>query len=72
MTKTYSYAQAKQSFDLVLREAFDEGKVKIRKDDQIFVIMPESKNISPFDVEGVDIDITVEDIISYIHESRKY
>lgn len=71
MTKTYSYAKAKQSFDVVLKKAFHDGKVKIRKDDQLFIIMPESKNVSPLDVEGVDMHVTVKDIISCIHESRR-
>jgi hypothetical protein len=57
MTKVYTYAKAKQSFDSVFQEAFDEGKVKIQKNNQTFVLMPESKNISPLDIEGVDMDI---------------
>lgn len=65
-------AKAKQSFDSVFQKAFVEGKVKIQKDDQTFILMPESKNISPLDIKGVDIDVTVTDIISCIHESRKF
>ncbi|TAK72652.1 MAG: type II toxin-antitoxin system Phd/YefM family antitoxin [Gammaproteobacteria bacterium] len=71
MTATYTYAKAKQRFDLILKKASLDGKVKIRKDDQLFIIMPEAKNVSPLDVEGVDIHITTKDIINLIHESRK-
>lgn len=71
MTMTYSYEKAKKSFDLIFKKATLDGKVAIRKDDQIYILMPVSKNISPLDIEGVDIDITSKDIIQFIHESRK-
>ena len=71
MSITYSYAKAKQHFDRVLARASSDGEVKIRKDDQLFIIKSESKSSSPLDVEGVDMNMTVKEIISCIHESRK-
>lgn len=29
------------------------------------------KNVPPLDIEGVDMDISLKDIIQFIHESRK-
>lgn len=71
MTTTYSYEKAKKSFDLIFKKATVDGKVAIRKDNEIYILMPASKNISPLDVEGVDMDISSKDIIQFIHESRK-
>lgn len=71
MTMTYSYEKAKKSFDLVFKKASIDGKVAIRKDDQIYILMPASKNMSPLDIEGVDMKITSKDIVQFIHESRK-
>lgn len=71
MTMTYSYEKAKKSFDLVFKKASLEGKVAIRKDDQIYILMPESKNASPLDIEGIDVKITSKDIVHFIHEGRK-
>lgn len=71
MTMTYSYEKAKKSFDLVFKKASLDGKVAIRKDDQIYILMPASKNVSPLDIEGVDMGITSKDIVQFIHESRK-
>lgn len=71
MTMTYSYAKAKQSFDMILKKASTDGSVKIRKDDQLFIVIPEPANISPLDVEGVDMGMTSKNIVKYIHESRK-
>ncbi|MCZ7673359.1 MAG: hypothetical protein M5U34_42725 [Chloroflexi bacterium] len=43
-----------------------------RKDGQTFLIVPEVTNRSPLDVEGVDIDLSKEEIVQFIHEGRKY
>jgi hypothetical protein len=71
MTMTYSYEKAKKSFDLLFKKAVLDGKVAIRKDDQIYILMPASKNTSPLDIEGVDMGVTSKDIVQFIHESRK-
>lgn len=71
MTTTYTYAKAVQDFDLVLKKAFQDGKVKIRKNNQLFILMPEVEESSALDVEGVDMNINVQDILSSIHESRR-
>lgn len=47
MTVIYSYAKAIQNFDSVLKRAYRDGKAKIRKDDQIFVITPDRKKYPP-------------------------
>lgn len=71
MTMTYSYEKAKKSFDLIFKKAALDGKVAIRKGDQIYILMPASKNTSPLDIEGVDMGMTSKDIVKFIHESRK-
>ncbi len=71
MTMTYSYEKAKKSFDLIFKKAALDGKVAIRKDDQIYILMPASKSTSPLDIEGVDMGVTSKDIVKFIHESRK-
>jgi len=70
MTMTYSYEKAKKSFDLVFNRASSDGKVVIKKGDQMFVITIASKTKSALDVPGVDFGITVEDIVKSIHEGR--
>jgi hypothetical protein len=71
MIKTYSYAKAKQNFDRVLDKVLHDGKVLIRKNDQLYTITHEA-NVSPLDVEGVNMGVTVKDILACIHESRKF
>ena len=46
-----------------------EGRVKIkRKDGQIFVIRPETRVGSPLHVEGIDLDITKDEIVQFVQE----
>lgn len=40
------------------------------KDEQIFILSPEKRKGSPLDVEGVDTDLTAEEIVQFIHEGR--
>lgn len=68
---TYSYEKAKKSFDLVFKKASLDGKVAIRKDNQIYILMPVLNKISPLDIEGVDMDVTSKEIVKFIHEGRK-
>jgi hypothetical protein len=55
MTMTYSYKKAKKSFDLVFKKATIDGKVAIRKDNELYILMPAPKDASPLDIEGVDM-----------------
>jgi hypothetical protein len=56
----------------LLERAIQEGEVKVkRKDGQIFVIKPEQKTTSPLDVPGIELNITTDEIVALIRESRR-
>jgi Antitoxin Phd_YefM, type II toxin-antitoxin system len=70
--KSYTYSEARQQFAALLEQARKEGAVRIRRrDGQSFVITPEPISRSPLDIEGVDLAVTTEEIVAFIHESRK-
>lgn len=70
--KVYTYSEARQNFAAVLEEARRHGAARIRRrDGTSFLITLEQANTSPLDVEGVDTDITAEEIIAFIHEGRR-
>lgn len=71
MTTTYSYEKAKESFDLIFKKAALDGKVAIRKDNKLYTLTLTSSNVSPLDIEGMDMDVSQKDILQFIHESRK-
>ena len=73
MSNVYTYSEARQNLATLLDEAVRDGEVRVkRKDGQIFVILPVVNNRSPLDVEGVDLDLTKEEIVEFVQEGRKY
>lgn len=70
--KVYTYSEARQQLATVLDEAQSEGRVAIRrKDGQMFVLRPEPSKISPLDVEGVDLDLSRDEIVELVREGRE-
>ena len=70
--RVYTYSEARQSLASVLDVAQQEGAVRIRRrDGQLFVVRPESSDVSPLDVEGVDLGVTTDEIVSMIREGRE-
>ena len=73
MSTVYTYSEARQNLASLLEKAVKEGEVRVkRKDGQIFVIIPVLTGGSPLEVEGVDIKMSREEILEFIHEGRKY
>ena len=70
--KVYTYSEARQNLASLLEVAQREGAVRIRRrDGQSFVLQPESSETSPLDVEGVDLGVTTDEIVSMIREGRE-
>jgi hypothetical protein len=72
MMKEYTYSEARQRFATLLDRASREGAVRIRRrDGRVFVIRPEEKARSPFDVGGINLSIDRAEILDFIVEGRK-
>jgi len=70
--KVFTFTEARQNFASVLDFAQKEGSVRItRRDGRDFVIQPLEIPASPLSIEGVDLNISQNDILTFIHESRK-
>jgi hypothetical protein len=70
--KVYTYSEARQKLSDVLDRAKVEGEVRIkRRDGGEFVVRPAQRRGSPLDVEGVDTDVTAEDIVDVVRELRE-
>jgi PHD/YefM family antitoxin component YafN of YafNO toxin-antitoxin module len=69
---TYTFSEARQKFAAVLEKAKSEGRVLIkRKDGSAFMIAPVAKPESPLDVEGIDLDLTADEIVNIVREVRR-
>ena len=70
--KEYTYSEARQKLSAVLDEAKREGAVRIRRrDGQVFVLKSEHVVRSPLDVNGLNLNISREEIVEYIREGRR-
>ena len=68
----YTYTEARQRLASVLDEATQTGQVRIRrKDGQAFVIRPDRPKTSPLDVQGLNLDITADEIVLFVKEGRR-
>ena len=69
---TYTFSEARQKLSSVLDRARKEGEVLIkRKDGSMFAIKPVTKSESPFDVKGIDLSLSAEEIVDFVREVRE-
>jgi antitoxin (DNA-binding transcriptional repressor) of toxin-antitoxin stability system len=69
---TYTFTEARQKLASLLEQAARSGEVRIkRRDGQVFVIRPQKRKGSPLDVSGVDLNLTRDEILKSIQESRR-
>ena len=67
----YTLKEAEDQLTAILERATVEGEVCIKGEKgRLFVLKPDSRR-SPLDVEGVDLDISREEIVSIVRESRE-
>jgi hypothetical protein len=72
--KTYNYAEAQQNLSLVLNMAVSEDVVIKRQDGIRFklVYLNEStNNRSLLDVEGIDTNVTTQELVNIVREQRE-
>ncbi len=70
--KVYTFSEARQKLASVLNEAKEVGEVRIRrKDGSSFIIRPVSYEESPLRTDGISSDLSAEEIVEYVRESRE-
>jgi hypothetical protein len=71
--KTYSYSEAYKNFPMILDTALTEDVVIKRKDVSAFkmVYTNDRKNLSPFDVPGINSQLTTQEIVNFVREGRE-
>ena len=70
--RIYNQSEARRQFAAVLEQASREGAVRVRcRDGRMYLIRPEPTEGSPLAVDGVDTDITDEQINEAVREGRQ-
>ncbi len=68
----YTYTEARQNLASILDQAAREGEILIkRRDGQVFVVKLQIEEASPLAVAGLDLEISTEEIVSFIQEGRR-
>ena len=67
-----TFSEARQNFASILNKAKVDGSIIItRKDGSEFELKPIEKNTSPLAVEGINLEMTAEEIVEFVRESRE-
>ncbi len=70
--KEYNFTEARQHFAHVLDDAKANGVVCIkRRNGETFYIRPAISQGSPLDIEGVDLDLSADDIVEIVRGGRE-
>ena len=70
--QVFSYSEARQKLEMVLKQAESTGKVIIRrKDGRTFALVPEKIASSPLDVPTIKAKVTTEEIVVIIRKGRE-
>ena len=70
--RVYTYSEARQNLATLLDVANRDGAVAIRRrDGQTFILSPEVAGNSGLDVDGIDLDVTTEEIVDIIRQGRE-
>ena len=70
--KEYSFTEVRQNFASLLNESRQNGAACIRKrNGEAFYIKPAMAEESPLDIAGIDLQVTRDDIVDSVRESRE-
>jgi len=66
-----TYPDTQQDLSALLDAATREGAVRIRRSDgKEFILAPDKSESSPLDVEGIALNLTSQEIVEAVRESR--
>ena len=69
---TFTDEQARQQLEMVLGAARSQGEARIRmRDGQEYAVRPVSGQTSPFDIPGVDLNLSAAEIVGFVREGRE-
>lgn len=69
--KIYTYSQARQNLSEVLNRSKSEDVLIRRRGGEVFRVRPQTRDGSPFDVDGVKTKVKTADILTAIRDVRE-
>ncbi|MFI5380409.1 MAG: type II toxin-antitoxin system Phd/YefM family antitoxin [Tepidisphaerales bacterium] len=69
---TFTDNEARQGLEAVLRAAGKQGEVRIKtQDGREYAVRPVATAASPFDIPGVDLNLSADEIVGFVREVRE-
>jgi len=69
----YNFAETQRNLAFIFAQAELEGGVQITGENgQVFMLAPLKARKSPLDINSVSLNLSADEIISFIHEGRKF
>jgi antitoxin Phd len=69
---TFTDEQASHDFQSLLDAARRQGEARIRtRDGREYAVRPVAPGASPFDIPGVDLRLSREEIVAFVREGRE-
>lgn len=67
-----TYLETQENLSALLEKAREQGEVRIQRDNgDIFVLKPDTKQRSAFEVAGIDLGISTEEVVGVVREGRE-
>lgn len=67
-----TYLETQENLSVLLERAGEQGEVRIKRTDgKIFVLKPEKVKQSGFDVAGINLGVSTEEIVAFVREGRE-
>ena len=67
-----TYLETQENLSVLLERADEQGEVRIKRDNgQVFVLKPEKRKRSAFDVAGIDLGVSTKEIVEFVREGRE-
>ena len=70
--RVFAFSEARQNLATVLKLAQTDGSIRVRhRDGRVFTIRPETTEDSPLDIASVPLNLSREEIVASVRESRE-
>ena len=67
-----TYLETQENLSVLLERAHEQGEVRIeRADGQVFILKSEKKRRSVFDIPGINLGVSTEEIVGFVREGRE-
>ena len=67
-----TYLETQENLSVLLERASEEGEVRIKRaGGEVFVLKRETKKRSAFDVAGINLGVSTEEIVQFVREGRE-